>query len=156
MEETLKPQALEKFANITAIYKKFSKIQQQRLESMALGGELSAAEERKYHKLREDLTAEVESVQFHNAKIEFLVDQLYAYNRRLTALGGQMLRLAERHKVNRKDFLDRYLGHELDENWLDTVRGVDKSGAISPATKPPPSTASAARSPTSRSRPAWR
>ncbi len=126
MEETLKPQALEKFANITAIYKKFSKIQQQRLESMALGGELSAAEERKYHKLREELTAEVESVQFHNAKIEFLVDQLYAYNRRLTALGGQMLRLAERHKVNRKDFLDRYLGHELDENWLDTVRGVDK------------------------------
>ncbi len=126
MEETLKPQALEKFANITAIYKKFSKIQQQRLESMALGGELSAAEERKYHKLREELTAEVESVQFHNAKIEFLVDQLYAFNRRLTALGGQMLRLAERHKVNRKDFLDRYLGHELDENWLDTVRGVDK------------------------------
>ena len=126
MEETLKPQALEKFANITSIYKKFSKIQQQRLESMALGGELSAADERKYHKLREELTAEVESVQFHNAKIEFLVDQLYAFNRRLTALGGQMLRLAERHKVNRKDFLDRYLGHELDENWLDTVRGLDK------------------------------
>ncbi len=118
--------ALEKFANITSIYKKFSKIQQQRLESMALGGELSAADERKYHKLREELTAEVESVQFHNAKIEFLVDQLYAFNRRLTALGGQMLRLAERHKVNRKDFLDRYLGHELDENWLDTVRGLDK------------------------------
>ena len=31
-------------------------------------------------------------------------------NRRLTALGGQMLRLAERHKVNRKDFLDSYVG----------------------------------------------
>ncbi|MDA4835187.1 sigma-70 family RNA polymerase sigma factor, partial [Enterobacter hormaechei] len=34
--------------------------------------------------------------------------------------------LAERHKVSRKDFLDRYMGHELDENWLDTVRGLDK------------------------------
>jgi RNA polymerase primary sigma factor len=126
MEETLKPQALEKFASITAIYQKFSKMQAQRLDALAAGGELSAADERKYQKLREDLTAEVESVQFHNAKIEYLVDQLYSYNRRLTALGGQMLRLAERHKVNRKDFLDRYIGSELDENWLEGVRGVDK------------------------------
>ncbi|MEX6755211.1 hypothetical protein AB2D31_32155, partial [Pseudomonas aeruginosa] len=77
----------------------FSKIQQSRVDAMGIGGDFSAADERKYQKLREELTAEVESVQFHNAKIEYLVDQLYAYNRRLTALGGQMLRLAERHKV---------------------------------------------------------
>jgi RNA polymerase primary sigma factor len=126
MEEQLKPQALERFANITAVYKKFSKIQQQRLDAMAAGGELPVASERNYHKLREELTAEVESVQFHNAKIEYLVDQLYAYNRRLTALGGQMLRLAERHKVNRKDFLDRYVDHELDEQWLASIEKLDK------------------------------
>ncbi|QNQ11516.1 RNA polymerase sigma factor RpoD [Sphingomonas alpina] len=126
MEEQLKPQALERFASITALYKKFSKVQQQRLEAMSAGGELSAADERKYHKLREDLTAEVESVQFHNAKIEYLVDQLYAFNRRLTALGGQMLRLAERHKVPRKDFLDRYIGHELDEQWIAGLGKLDK------------------------------
>ncbi|WP_343521461.1 RNA polymerase sigma factor RpoD, partial [Sphingomonas sp.] len=129
MEETLKPQALERFASITAIYKKFSKVQQQRLDAMAAGGELSAADEKKYQKLREDLTAEVESVQFHQAKIEYLVDQLYSFNRRLTALGGQMLRLAERHKVNRKDFLDRYMGHELDEQWLGSVGALDKKWA---------------------------
>ncbi len=126
MEEQLKPIALERFASITALYKKFSKIQQARVDAMGIGGDFSAADERKYQKLREELTAEVESVQFHNAKIEYLVDQLYAYNRRLTALGGQMLRLAERHKVPRKDFLDRYIGHEIDENWLATVNKVDK------------------------------
>lgn len=126
MEETLKPQALEKFASITAIYKNFAKMQGKRLDAMGAGGELSAADEKKYQKLREELTAEVESVQFHQAKIEYLVDQLYSFNRRLTALGGQMLRLAERHKVNRKDFLDRYMGHELDEQWLGSVGGLDK------------------------------
>lgn len=126
MEEQLKPIALERFASITALYKKFSKIQQARLDAMAGGGELSNADEKKYHKLREELTAEVESVQFHNAKIEYLVDQLYAFNRRLTALGGQMLRLAERHKVPRKDFLDRYIGHELDEQFLPSVAKLDK------------------------------
>ena len=126
MEEQLKPMALERFASITSLYKKFSKVQQARLEAMAAGGELSGADERKYHKLREELTAEVESVQFHNAKIEYLVDQLYAFNRRLTALGGQMLRLAERHKVPRKDFLDRYIGHELDEQFIPSVAKIDK------------------------------
>ena len=129
MEEQLKPMALERFANITSIYKKFSRMQATRLDQMSAGGELSAGDERKYQKLREELTAEVESVQFHQAKIEFLVDQLYSFNRRLTALGGQMLRLAERHKVSRADFLNRYVGHELDENWLATVVGVDKKWA---------------------------
>jgi RNA polymerase primary sigma factor len=129
MEETLKPQALEKFAEITSIFKKFSKVQAHRMDALQLGQEFPAAEEKKYHKLREQLTAEVESVQFHGSKIETLVEALYAYNKRLMALGGQMLRLAERHRVNRKAFLDAYTGHELDENWLKDVAKIDKKWA---------------------------
>jgi RNA polymerase primary sigma factor len=115
MEETLKPQALERFAKITDIYKKFARMQSGRMESMSAGQEYSKSDEKKYQALREQLTAEVESVQFHGAKIEYLVDQLYSYNRRLTALAGQMLRLA-----------DSYMGHELDEGWAERVCGIDK------------------------------
>ncbi|CAM3185269.1 RNA polymerase sigma factor RpoD [Sphingomonas antarctica] len=129
MEETLKPAALEKFAAITAVYKKFSKVQQARVTAVSSGQDFAASEEKKYQKLREELTAEVESVQFHQAKIESLVDQLYSYNRRLTALGGQMLRLAERHKVPRKAFLDAYMDHELDEGFVDSVAKIDKKWA---------------------------
>ena len=126
MEELLKPQALEKFAAITALFKKFSKLQTARMDAMGAGQEFPKADENKYQKLSEELTAEVESVQFHQQKIEYLVDQLYSYNRRLTTLGGQMLRLAERHKVPRKAFLDAYMGHELDEGWTDRVCNLDK------------------------------
>src|SRR4051794_41537460 len=70
MEETLKPQALEKFAEITSIFKKFSKVQAHRMEALQGGRDFPASEEKKYHKLREQLTAEVESVQFHGSKIE--------------------------------------------------------------------------------------
>ena len=129
MEELLKPEAIEKFASITRLYKDFSKLQGARLAALSVGNDYPAGQEKKYQRLGDELTAEVESVQFHNAKIEYLVDQLYSYNRRLTALGGQMLRLAERHKVPRKDFLDRYIGHELDENWLESVAKVDKKWA---------------------------
>ncbi|MEQ1495354.1 MAG: RNA polymerase sigma factor RpoD [Novosphingobium sp.] len=129
MEAQLKPAALERFAEITALFKKFERIQADRLNVMGGGGAFSAAREKTYQQLREDLTAHVESVQFHATKIEYLVDNLYAFNRRLTALGGQMLRLAERHKVNRKDFLDSYIGRELDDGWLAAQSGKDKKWA---------------------------
>ncbi len=129
MEAQLKPEALEKFAHITQLFKKFEKIQGSRLEFMSLGNEFPAPKEKQYQALREELTAQVESVQFHATKIEYLVDNLYAFNRRLTALGGQMLRLAERHKVNRKDFLDTYVGHELDDTWLAGQAAKDKKWA---------------------------
>ena len=129
MEEQLKPQALEKFATITSLYKKFAKLQEARLEALTIGQGFPPAEEKKYQKLSEQLTAEVESVQFHASKIEYLVDQLYAYNKRLTALGGQMLRLAERHKVPRKAFLESYMGSELDDSWLDRAEKIDKKFA---------------------------
>ena len=129
MEAALKPEALEKFANITELFRAFEKIQRDRLDALAIGHDFPAAKERQYQQLREDLTAQVESVQFHATKIEYLVDNLYAFNRRLTTLGGQMLRLAERHKVPRKDFLDSYLGHELDEAWLGQMSKRDKRWA---------------------------
>ncbi len=129
MEAALKPEALERFARITDLFKKFEKIQAERVDVLGRGEEFPKAKEKKYEELREQLTAEVESVQFHATKIEFLVDNLYAFNRRLTTLGGQMLRLAERHKVKRADFLGEYVGHELDDTWLASMAKKDKKWA---------------------------
>jgi len=129
MEAALKPEALERFARITDLFKKFEKLQAERVDILGQGEEFPKAKEIKYEKLREDLTAEVESVQFHATKIEYLVDNLYAFNRRLTALGGQMLRLAERHKVKRADFLSAYVGNELDDAWLKANAKKDKKWA---------------------------
>ena len=129
MEAALKPEALETFARITSLFKKFEKLQAERVDILGAGEDYPAAKEKKYEDLREQLTAEVESVQFHATKIEFLVDNLYAFNRRLTTLGGQMLRLAERHKVKRIDFLKAYIGNELDDQWLKDNAKKDKKWA---------------------------
>ncbi|WP_334182301.1 RNA polymerase sigma factor RpoD [Novosphingobium sp.] len=129
MEAALKPEALEKFLLITELFQTFERLQSERLEALALGIDFPAAKEDQYHSLREELTAQVESVKFHATKIEYLVDNLYAFNRRLTTLGGQMLRLAERHKVKRADFLETYVGRELDDTWLAEMSGKDKKWA---------------------------
>ena len=129
MEAALKPEALERFARITTLFNAFEKLQAERVDTLAAGNAFPAAKEAKYEQLREDLTAEVESVQFHATKIEFLVDNLYAFNRRLTTLGGQMLRLAERHKVKRVDFLNAYMGNEMDDAWIKERAKKDKKWA---------------------------
>ncbi|HUD29139.1 MAG TPA: RNA polymerase sigma factor RpoD [Novosphingobium sp.] len=129
MEAALKPEALEKFQLITDLFQTFERLQSERLDALALGIDFPAAKEEQYQQLREDLTAQVESVKFHATKIEYLVDNLYAFNRRLTTLGGQMLRLAERHKVKRADFLETYVGRELDDTWLPEMSKKDKKWA---------------------------
>ena len=129
MEAALKPEALERFARITRLFKDFEKLQAERVATLAAGNTFPAAKEARYEQLREELTAEVESVQFHATKIEFLVDNLYAFNRRLTTLGGQMLRLAERHKIKRADFLEAYVGNELDDGWIKERAKKDKKWA---------------------------
>jgi RNA polymerase primary sigma factor len=129
MEAALKPEALERFARITTLFNAFEKLQAERVDTLAAGNAFPAAKEAKYEALREELTAEVESVQFHATKIEFLVDNLYAFNRRLTTLGGQMLRLAERHKIKRADFLAAYVGNEMDDAWIKERAKKDKKWA---------------------------
>ena len=134
MEEVLKPAALEKFAEITATYKKFLKLQETRLTALGANTAFPAADERKYQKLREELTRGVQSIHFNNSKIEVLVDQLYTQNRRLLVLGGQMMKLADKHKINRKSFLDEYSGNELDDGWTARVGTIDKKwGAFAAA-----------------------
>ena len=129
MEELLKPDALAKFAEITATYRKFQKLQDARLAAFRANAAYPASDERKYQRLREELTAGVQSIHFNNNKIEYLVDQLYGFNRRLLGLGGTMMRLADRHKINRKAFLDEYMGHELEAGWTARVAGIDKKFA---------------------------
>jgi RNA polymerase primary sigma factor len=129
MEEALKPDALAKFAEMTALHAKFKKLQDARLAAMRDNRALSVAEERRYQKLRLDLTTLIKSIAFHQLKIEFLIEQLYRYNRQLLSLGGQMMRLAEKHRIPRKAFLDAYTGSELEAGWLARVATLDRKWA---------------------------
>ena len=121
LEEKLKPEVLANFEDIEGLYKKLHKMQSKRLETMTSGEDVNARSEKSYEKLREELVAKVEQVQLHNNRIEELVTQLKQLNQRLTALEGQLLRMAEGCKVQRDDFLNQYRGHELDPNWVERL-----------------------------------
>jgi len=125
MEAELKPKVLEIFDNIAKNYKSLRKLQDQ---EVAEGTELSPSQERRYKKLREEIVAEVKSLSLNNARIEALVEQLYDINKRLNALEGRLMRLAETYKVPRPEFLKEYQSNELDPDWLKRVARLTKFG----------------------------
>ena len=128
LEEKLKPEVLATFEEIEGLYKKLSKMQTRRLETITSGEEMSTRTEKSYEKLREELVGKVQSVRLHNNRIEELVQQLKQLTQRLNGLEGQLLRFAESAKVSRDDFLVKYRDHELDPAWLETVAVLPGKG----------------------------
>ncbi len=122
---------LETFDTIAGDYKKLRKLQDQKVELALKGEELAAAQEKKYQKLTSDLIEEVKSLSLNNNRIESLVEQLYAINKRLMGLEGRLLRLAESHGVPRDEFLKQYFGNELDPNWIRRVSRLKGKGWVS-------------------------
>ena len=128
MEAELKPKVVETLDTIHEIHVKLAKAQERRLTKLQKGEALVKQSEKRYEALRSELIEAMESVRLNNLRIEALMDQLYGMNRALTQLEGRLVRLAENAKVSRKAFLDAYLGHELDENWMETVGQLPGKG----------------------------
>ena len=135
MEQAIKPKVLETFDQIAKVFKRFKKVQDERIEAALANDEFGTAKEKRYQKLQLELVELVESVHLNNARIEALVDQLYGINRRLLSLEGRLLRTAEMRKVNRLEFLKHYQGSELDPRWLTRVRRLKGKGWADFATK---------------------
>ena len=89
MEAELKPQVLETFDRIAATYKKLRKHQDKQLEQQVAGEQGSRQQQKVYDKLRDEIVADVKSLSLNNNRIESLVEQLYAINKRLVQLEGR-------------------------------------------------------------------
>ena len=121
MELKLKPQTLETFDAIAKVYKKLNKHQEERLEARRQGEAITPQSDKRYEKLKNELIALMSQVQLNNSRIEALMDELYGLNKRLMTFEGSMLRMAEKVKIKREDFLEKYFGSELDPKWLQRV-----------------------------------
>jgi len=126
MEAELKPKVLETFDKIAGTYKKLRKQQDKKLEQQLVGEQGSRQQQKAYEKLRDEIIVDVKSLSLNNNRIESLVEQLYAINKRLIGLEGRLMRLADSYGVPRQHFIDEYYGNELDQTWLDRVSGNGK------------------------------
>ncbi|MDI2090632.1 RNA polymerase sigma factor RpoD [Commensalibacter oyaizuii] len=124
LEEKYKDEILQHFGEIEKIYRELYQLQVQRLDIIQSGEKVTEDFETKYEDLRNKLIIEVQQVHLQSNKIEFLVEQLKTVSKKLASLEGSMLRMAERCKISRDDFLSKYHGYELNPDWLDAVANL--------------------------------
>ena len=128
LEEKLKPEVLRTLTKIHKVYVEMSKVQNRRLSTLSRGQKPSPEFERSYEKHRKKIVELVRTVHINAGRIEQLKLSLYDLNRKLMAHEGKLLRLAEGFRIPRQDFLDNYLTHEIDPNWLDKVGKLSGRG----------------------------
>jgi RNA polymerase primary sigma factor len=129
MEAELRPQVMETLDQIAETYKKLRKLQDQQVEArLAASATLSPAQERRYKELKDELITAVKSLSLNQNRIDSLVEQLYEINKRLVQNEGKLLRLAESFGVARDEFLNQYMGAELDPNWMKSIGNLSARG----------------------------
>merc|ERR1711916_383147 len=127
MEAALKPRVLEMLDRIADDYSKLSAMQDSRIEAtLNHDADFSKKDEETYQALRSEIVELVNELHLHNNRIEALIDQLYGINRRIMQIDSAMVKLADQARINRKEFIGEYRGHELDPNWME--RMAEKTG----------------------------
>ncbi|GAM98159.1 RNA polymerase sigma factor RpoD [alpha proteobacterium U9-1i] len=121
MEAELKEGVMATLDAIAEAFGQFRKLQDKRIELRLQGKSLPGAKAEAYDAAQNQIIEELKKLKLNNARIESLVEQLYAINRKLIQLEGKLMRLAEANGVARLAFLEAYQGSELDPKWAEKV-----------------------------------
>ncbi len=104
MEAELRDGVMEVLDAIAADFGGFRKLQDKLVETRLKGEELAAKDQKAYETLTTAISDRLKTMKLNNARIESLVEQLYAINKRLIGLEGRLLRLADTYGISRPEF----------------------------------------------------
>jgi len=127
MEAELRDSVFEILNAISDDFARFQKLQQMLIRARLKGKKLNKPQREEYVEIQDRIIEQLKSLHLNNARIEALVEQLYAINKRLIGLEGKLMRLADGNGVPRQEFLESYLGSELNPNCnIGLMKAVDK------------------------------
>ncbi|PTS89928.1 MULTISPECIES: RNA polymerase sigma factor RpoD [unclassified Caulobacter] len=124
MEGELREGVMAILDAIAGEFETFRKLQDKLVGSRLRGEDLTDADRKAYEALSMTIIQHLKTLKLNNNRIEALVEQLYAINKRLIGLEGRLLRLADSYGISRSEFLKAYFGAELNPNWTDQVKAM--------------------------------
>ncbi|HTK33878.1 MAG TPA: RNA polymerase sigma factor RpoD [Caulobacteraceae bacterium] len=122
MEAELREGVMAILDAIAGEFESFRKLQEKLVEARLSGRDLAQADRKAYDATAATITQHLKTLKLNNNRIEALVEQLYAINKRLMGLEGRLLRLADSYGISRPEFLKAYFGAELDPTWSDRMK----------------------------------
>ena len=129
MEHSLTPHVLSILEEIDKKYSKLKDLEKRRMKAtFDKSKKFSGKDETKYQELKSSIAMLLNSLNFHNNRIEALIDQLYGINRAITNVDSAFVKISDKARINRKEFIQEYKGFELDETWLSRVANLKSRG----------------------------
>ncbi len=122
MEGELREGVMVTLDAIALEFDSFRALQEKLVGKRLKGEDLSAADREAHATASVAIVQHLKTLKLNNNRIEALVEQLYAINKRLMGLEGRLLRLADSYGISRSEFLKAYFGAELHPNWSDQVK----------------------------------
>ena len=122
LEAELRDGVMEVLDAIAVDFGEFRKLQDKLVEARLKGEVLTAKDQKIYESLTASISDRLKTMKLNNARIEALVEQLYAINKRLIGQEGRLLRLADGYGISRPEFLKAYFGSEMDPNWAERIK----------------------------------
>jgi RNA polymerase primary sigma factor len=118
IEETLMPKVQGILEEVATLYKDMQKIQEAKIKAAMQGESISAAQDKKYATLQQQVCEKLKELQMNPSRMDEVVRQLYDMNKTLVALEGKLLRLCAHAGIDREAFLKAYMHHEMEDTWL--------------------------------------
>ncbi len=122
MEAELREGVMATLDAIADEFEAFRRLQERLVERRLKGQDLLDADRQAYEQLASTIILHLKTLKLNNNRIEALIEQLYAINKKLIGLEGRLLRLADSYGISRPEFLKAYFGAELAPDWTDRVR----------------------------------
>ena len=124
MEAALREDIMAKLDRISQDFGRFQKLQQMLVRARLSGKKMRRPQHEEFEQIQTEIIEEIKSLRLNNARIDALIEQLYAINKRFISLEGRLMRLADGNGVPRQEFLKSYLGSELNPKWIEEVEGT--------------------------------
>ncbi len=122
MEGELREGVMATLDAIALEFESFRLLQEKLVGQRLKGEDLSSADRKAYAAATATIVQHLKTLKLNNNRIEALVEQLYAINKRLMGLEGRLLRLADSYGISRTEFLQAYFGAEMRPDWSDQVK----------------------------------
>jgi len=124
MEAELREGVMATLDAIAAEFEAFRLLQEKLVGQKLKGEDLTEADRAAYQTAAGTIVQHLKTLKLNNNRIEALVEQLYAINKRLMVLEGRLLRLADSYGISRGEFLKAYFGQEMRPDWRDQVKAL--------------------------------
>jgi RNA polymerase primary sigma factor len=124
MEAELREGVMATLDAIAVEFEAFRMLQEKLVTQRLKGEDLSDKDRAAYQTATGAIVLHLKTLKLNNNRIEALVEQLYAINKRLMGLEGRLLRLADSYGISRTEFLKAYFGSELRPDWTDQVKAL--------------------------------